>query len=113
MITEEDQEALSKMLEQPKEKRELPPIWNIREQGSKIVGIVKELIYGMPVKSEYSETADVVVIETLEGEKSIFLPFVLKNEMQRMNIQSGDKIGIECLGKPVGKQYYDFKIVKL
>lgn len=93
-----------------------PETFDIKPAGARITGIVKRVALGIPTpNSGYNKVGDVIEIEKLSDGKrvGIWLPTVLRSHVVRMDIKEGDKVGIVSVGKPEGKQYVDFRVVKL
>ena len=95
------------------EPTEYPEAWDSKTFGNKITGTVKRIVFDIPT-SGFTGSGNLLELEQPDGTmRSVWLPIVLKKTIERMNIKEGDKIGIKALGKPKGKRYYDFKVVKI
>jgi len=109
------QEARKK-LDAPESEKPKHPVWDHKTKDNVIIGTVKDILLNIPTpNNQYSDTTDfaVVVDEEANTFLTVFLTQkVLKDKWAKLNINTGDQIAIKALGKPEGKDYYDFEIIR-
>ena len=114
-------DKVSKQLDEEKKREDFPPAWNHKEAGNKIAGKILVLEFDRPTTSGVSDTIHIMEIdgqgqdgkETFNEKKTVFMSEVLRKEVQRMNFAVGDNIGIKALGKPKGKNYYNYNVIRV
>jgi hypothetical protein len=86
--------------------------WNGKEIkiGAVIFGVVTEIVEIKSKKKNVSPT-NLMKLQTADGLKGVWCKTVIQTFVDENKIKSGDKIGIEYLGKV--KNYHNYHCVKL
>jgi hypothetical protein len=102
-------EARKKLDQQKKGETTYPAEFDTTKSGAKIIGQIRRR-ESVPTPKGKQTEGRILEIETESGNFSIWEKTVLTSKLDRLGVQVGDTIAIECLGKPKGKVYYDFNV---
>jgi len=106
-----EEEVKKKLEEEEKrQQRQLLPIFEFKNVGDTLIGKVLAI---RTVNTKVGQRK-LMEIHTSNGDYAIWLSHkVLEEELRRKDVREGDFIGIKFLGKPEGKSYYAYVVVKL
>ena len=114
MATEEmkvlEEQIKKKLEEEAQVQRELLPIYTFSKEGDTLIGKVLSI---RQVNTRVGPRK-LLEIRTSDGDYAVWLSHkVLEEELQRKEVKAGDFIGIKFLGRPKGKRYYLYSVVKI